>query len=119
MKRFLQGIRISTPFPDIRFWERLNPATNEISMSLTLTAQQIPTTYTHQMPREASPTGKSGIGIATFSQPPQPIFLARRKTVLPVMPNMRAGHLNNTGYVDPYATITKQKQSKLNLKWQG
>lgn len=113
------GIRIPVPIPEVlSSIFRVNPLTGETRGDLLLTFQQIPNTWTQQRPREASPTGKSGIGIATYSQAPQHISLVRRKTVLPARPNEQIGHLKTTGSINPYDAVTKNRSPKLNVKYQ-
>lgn len=118
--RFPVGIRIPVPIPEIiSTIFRVNPVTGETRGDLFLAYQQIATTLTQQRPREASPTGKSGMGVATYSQPPQPINLARKKTVLPAHPNAEAGRLITTGPVNPFDSIKGIPGPNLNVKYTG
>lgn len=111
------GIRVPAPFSLFRPWERYEPLSGETRIDRLYTVQQIPNTYAQQRPREASPTGKSGMGIATYSQMPQAIMSARRKTVLPINANRASGHLQTTGHIDPYDSITKQPTNRANVKF--
>lgn len=103
-KWFAEGIRIpfgsgNTPI-DMGWWRRIDPRTNMEKLLHFLPYHGIPTTLGPQRPREASPTGKSGMGIATYSIAWQPIASARSSVIMTV-PNMREGKLTTTGVVDP------------------
>lgn len=115
-----EGLRFLSPSTFFRVWERYNPFSGETTVDKLITFQQIPQTFAQQRPREASPTGKSGIGIATYSQMPQPIQTARKKTVLPQKPNASSGYLQTTAHINPYDALTHQTgSSKLNVKFMG
>lgn len=59
------------------FWKRFRSDTQQERDLLFLPISGIPTTLSQNRPREASPTGKSGIGVATYSVAPQDVSAAR------------------------------------------
>lgn len=59
------------------WWRRFRSDTQEERNDLFLPISGIPTTLAQNRPREASPTGKSGMGVATYSIAPQPVGSAR------------------------------------------
>ena len=117
MASFPVGTREPLPFPDHRTWQYLNPATMTFEETRLLTLIEMPRSLSMMKPREASPTGKSGMGIAMHAQPQQAIFKARP------MPLTRqetprilfSGKLMNTAMVDPYS-ILKSQQTEMSAK---
>ena len=74
------AIGIHVPFyapTTLGFWQRLAAHTQQVRDTLFLPISGIPTTLAQNRPREASPTGKSGMGVATYSVSPQPLGEAR------------------------------------------
>jgi len=92
-------------------WRRYTPDGQEVPV-LTLPLHGIPRTLAANSPREASPSGKSGVGIATYSQAAQPVSDARR-TVILTTPNplhLADARVITMGTVDPYASLVGADQ---------
>jgi hypothetical protein len=102
---------------DIRVHGYLNPVLGMIDNDRLLTAIQMPRALSQNSPREASPTGKSGMGIFMAAMPQQAIFRAKPYplTRQPVARQLYQGKLTNTAMVDPYS-ILKSQQTEMSAK---
>jgi hypothetical protein len=91
---------------DFGTWRRIDPLTYQDNNLMFLPYHGIPTTLGPQRPRESSPTGKSGIGIATYSIAHQPIEDARRTVIMFDPDPIYKGDakLTTQGPIDPYLT---------------
>jgi hypothetical protein len=64
-----------------------------------------PTTLGPQRPREASPTGKSGVGYTTYSVERQPLEQIQATFIMRDTDPIRGASLTVQGTVDPYASL--------------
>lgn len=101
---------------------RINPITGAESDGAHRKLLDYPTTLGPNFPREASPTGKSGVGYTTYSVDRQPVEQIR--SVMFIMQDTDPiinGRLVATGVVDPYANLlqlpTENGYAALGQKW--
>lgn len=118
------GIRIPLGSGNTPVWggqtRRFDPYTGSDVSAMFLPTHGIPTTLAQQRPREASPTGKSRMGIATYSIPYQYIESARTRTVIMTDPDpiyAGEGRLITRGVIDPYASQIGSKRQAIGLKY--
>lgn len=112
LKSFCEGIRIPFGSPntpvDMGLTRRFDPHNARLErFGLFLPTHGIPQTLSQNRPREASPTGKSGMGIATYSVAYQPVESAQRMFIM-TKPDARykgEGSVITYGVVDPYASL--------------
>lgn len=86
------------------FWKRFRSDTQEERDFLFLPISGIPTTLAQNRPREASPTGKSGIGVATYSIARQDVSSVRTMMYDTNPIYKGEGRLTTQAVVSPFAS---------------